>query len=69
MRFRAVSPDGRVITGEIGSGKVSITRQLRAGDAPETIEAEDQSGAEAFGIEMALQKWWAEGWEISVEDV
>ena len=68
MRFKAVSPDGRVIIGEINENHVKITRKLN-GDSPwESIETEDKLGIETQGVEQAMEKWWNEGWEVTVED-
>ena len=69
LRFRAVNPDGRVVSGEVDGGIIRISRQLHPEDISETIECKDESGIEAYGIEIALQKWWVEGWEVTVEDI
>jgi len=68
MKYKAVSPDGRVVVAEINENHVKITRKLNDDSPWESIEMEDMLGIETQGVEQAIEKWWNEGWEVTVED-
>ena len=68
MKYTAISPDGRVVIAEITECCVKISRRANWDSPEECIECEDKSGIEEFGVEMALEKWWKEGWTITAEE-
>lgn len=68
MKYIAVSPEGRVVICEIGGDGVKICRRQNHGGPEECIESKDSSGVEAYGIELALEKWWREGWTVTTEE-
>ena len=68
MRYTAISPEGRVIILEITDEGLKVSRRESWDSIEECIEARDESGIEALGIEMAIEKWWREGWTITAEE-
>lgn len=69
MRYTAIHPDGRTVIAEVCNGQVRVTRQLGVDCAPECVEVEDRFGLEAQGIEVAIEKWYADGWQVSAEEI
>ena len=68
MRYTAISPEGRIIILEITDDGIRVSRRDSWDSIEEYIEARDESGLEALGIEMAIEKWWYEGWTITAEE-
>ena len=68
MKYTAISPEGRVIILEITEDGVRVSRRDSWDSHEEYIEAQDESGLEALGIEMAIENWWYQGWAITAEE-